>query len=103
MDNRHMGNPHTGDTQTMEAILSDENRSSYVQTDNGRILAAGLSKQTALKFAAVNSFIRLAQAVVTLPQGTVGNGVESVRVMAQAALNRAGITSAFSTDNSDSL
>jgi hypothetical protein len=71
----------------MYATISDENRSSYVSTDEGRILAAGLSRETAQKFAAVNSFIRLAQSLVGDLEVPF-----AYREAAQAALIRAGVT-----------
>lgn len=74
----------------MQAILSDENRSSYVTTDAGRILASGLSKETALKFAAVNSLIRLAQNVVRAGNASLGLR-ESLVSEADKALQRAGV------------
>jgi hypothetical protein len=78
----------------MKAIISDENRSSYVETDSGRILAAGLSQATARKFAAVNSLIRLAERVVS-GQST---SPLTLRDEAQAALYRAGVTNESEPD-----
>jgi len=73
----------------MKAILSDENRSSYVVTDSGRIIASGLSKETALKFGAVNSFVRLAQHVINSPLALATYA--ELQSEAKAALQRAGV------------
>jgi hypothetical protein len=74
----------------MYATISDENRSSYVSTDEGRILAAGLSRKTAQKFAAVNSLIRLAQSIVDDPFVS-SDSIMRAKERAKAALIRAGV------------
>lgn len=60
----------------MQAIISEENRSSYVQTDDGRIIAAGLSKKTATKFAAVNGLLRAGNKVLLAAKPSLASNTE---------------------------